>query len=83
MLDGEKAQRTETARQLAETERRAATVPEGPQHEELAAKTAELQAELKQQSEQVRAAAAFIRTLSCLCMLPLNQNSAFPVLAKS
>lgn len=53
MLEGEKAQRTETARLLQDMQRRVASVPPGTAQDVLAAKKKGLEDKLKQQSGQV------------------------------
>ena len=52
ILEGEKAQRTETARLLQETQRRVAAGADGPAKEALSTKAADLQEKLRQQSSQ-------------------------------
>ena len=53
VLDGEKAERSESARQLQEVEKKLAGQPMGKQREVLAAKKAALAEEIKKQSAQV------------------------------
>ena len=53
ILEGEKAQRTETARLLQETQRRAGTAAEGPVKDALSNRAADLQEKLRLQSSQV------------------------------
>ena len=53
VLDGEKAERSESARQLQEVEKKLAGQPMGKQREALAAKKAALAEEIKKQSAQV------------------------------
>lgn len=53
MLEGEKALRTETARQIQETQRRLAAAMQGHSQEVLATKHQNLQEKIKQQSQQV------------------------------
>ena len=60
VLEGEKAERTETARLLQDAKRRLATTPPGRQAEGLVAKSAALQEKLREQSAQA------IRPFGCM-----------------